>query len=150
MGLLGSLFGGSKSKSTATSGNQAFGEINSAVAPTLGTTANVFNQGASELAGGFGDYKKNSGFDFLLNKGTRDRVGAGAAKGLLNSGSTSKALAKYETDLGSQSYGNYLNSLMQLLQGGTGLGSLLAGAGSTSSSTSTGKSSGGIIPGLLG
>lgn len=142
MGLLGSLFGKAAKSS---SNNQAFGAINENIAPTLGTTSNVFNQAAGELAGGFDQFKKNSGFDFMLNKGTRDRVGAGAAKGLLNSGPTSRSLAKYETDLGSQSYGNFFNNLMQTLQGGTGLGSLLANAGQTSTSKGA---TGGIVGGL--
>lgn len=142
MGLLGSLFGKSAKSSSS---NQAYGDISGALKPTLGGTANVFNSIGNELAGGFDAFKDKSGFNFQLNKGTRDIAGGAAARGLLNSGSTSKALAKYETDLGSQSYGNFFNNLLQALQGGSSLASILAGAGQTSTSKG---GSGGIVGGL--
>lgn len=142
MGLLGALFGGSKSSS----GNNAFDMLKGAFAPNLQNSSNMFNQLSSALGGGFDQYKKDAGFDFLLNKGMRDRVGGAAARGLMSSGSTQKALAEYETGLGSTMYNNFLDRLSQ----GVGLGNqqagLLAGAGQWSK----GSSNGGILTSLFG
>lgn len=144
MGLLGSLFGGSKSKST--SDNQAYGTLNSAFAPNLAVSNNAFNNLAGSI-GDFNTFKKNSGYDFALNTGTRNISGSAAARGLLNSGSTAKALAKYETDLGSQAYGNWLDRLGQVVGLGNQQAGLLAGAGQRSSSS--GSSNGGILSSLF-
>lgn len=143
MGLLGALFGGGKTES----GNKAFGTLQTALAPNLQTSNNMFNQLAGSLSGGFDQFKKDAGFDFLLNKGMRDRVGGAAARGLMNSGSTQKALAEYETGLGSTMYSNFLDRLAQ----GVGLGNqqagILAGAGQYGKGTDYGK---GILGSLFG
>lgn len=157
MGLFGSisrsLFGGSKNKSSSQSesGNKAYDTVLGLTTPLAERGSNMFNRMADEL-GSFEDYKKNAGFDFLYNKGMRDRVGGAAAKGILNSGMTGKALAKYETDLGSTFYNNWLDRLGSLTS--TGLGALnpLIAAGQWSKGTATGKgtSGNGILSSLFG
>jgi hypothetical protein len=146
MGLLGALFGGSKSKSE--SGNSAFGTLNSALAPNLATSNNVFNDLAGQLSGGFDAFKKNAGFDFLLNKGMRDRVGGAASRGLMNSGSTLKSLAEYETGLGNTMYNNYLDKMGSVVNMGNQQAGILAGAGQWSKGS--GSSNGGILSSLFG
>src|SRR5262245_43376222 len=132
MGLLGSLFGGSKSKS----GNHAYEFLSGSLQPSVQASGNMFNQLADTLGKGFGDYKNNAGFNFLLNKGTRDIAGGAAAKGLLNSGSTAKSLAAYESNLGNTFYNNYLDKISQAI----GLGNQRAGVLAEAGSYGSGKS----------
>jgi hypothetical protein len=128
MGLLGSLFGGSKS----TSKNSAYGDISSAFKPGLSTTANVFNYLAGELGGGFDQYKDKAGFNFALNQGSRNISGSAAMRGLLNSGTTSKALARFESELGNQFYNNYLDKMSGVVGLGNQQAGILSGAGQVS------------------
>jgi hypothetical protein len=57
-------------------------------------------------------------------------------------------LAGYESNLGNQTYQNYLGQLSNLAQLGNQGAGIIAGAGQTSSGT--GKSSGGLLPALFG
>jgi hypothetical protein len=152
-GITRALFGGSKSKnsSQASSSNRAWDMLKDPLSGMLGGGVNAFNSLAGILGGGFDDYKKNAGFDFQLNKGTRDISGSAASRGLLNSGATAKALAKYETDLGSTMYNNWLDRLAGAAGLGLQGGNTLVGAGqqSTSSSVGKGTSSGNGILGTL-
>lgn len=154
-GIVRSLFGGSKqtSSSTSESGNKAWDFLSGALSPAISSGVNNLNSLSDILGRGFDDYKKNAGFDFLYNKGTRDISGSAAARGLLNSGSTAKALAKYEGDLGSTFYNNYLDRLAGVSQLGLGTANTLTGAGSYSTGKSVGKgtdSGKGILGTLFG
>jgi hypothetical protein len=141
MGLLGSLFGGSKSKSA----NQAYGVTKDTWGGAAQTGANALNS-LSEQLGSFGDFKKNMGFNTALDEGLRGTTGGAAAQGMLRSGPLAKSLVKTKTNLEGQFYNNWLDRIGQLGQLGLGAGQLISGAGGTS----TGKSNGGIIPGLFG
>jgi hypothetical protein len=141
MGILGALFGGSKSKS----GNQAYGDLKGSLTPAISGGMNSFNNLNSELAGGFEGFKKNAGFDFAMGEGLKGITGAGAARGTLNSGMTGKAYQRFGTGLASQFYDNYLNKLKDSAGIGLGAAGTLAGAGQTSS----GKSNGGILTSLF-
>lgn len=154
-GITRALFGGSKSTSSSqsSSSNRAWDVLKDPLTGVVGTGVNAFNSLADTLGGGFDDYKKNAGYDFLYNKGTRDIAGSAAAKGLLNSGSTAKALAKFEGDLGSTMYNNWLDRLAGVVGLGFGAGNTLVGAGAQSTSNSTGKgtdSGKGILGTLFG
>lgn len=146
-GVVRSLFGGSKEESQ--SSNRAWDFLSSALSPAIAQGTNNLNTLSETLGRGFDDYKKNAGFDFLYNKGTRDIAGSAAAKGLLNSGSTAKALAKYEGDLGSTMYSNWLDRLAGASQLGLGAASSLVGAGAQSSGKGV-DSGKGIIGTLFG
>lgn len=63
---------------------------------------------------GFDRYKKMTGFDFLAERGAGGIVGGAAAKGLLNSGGTQKALAQFGTGLQNQYLSQYLGQLFGL------------------------------------
>ena len=145
MGILGALFGGSKSKSE--SGNYAYDTIKSALAPNLATANNSFNDLARSLAGGFDKYKKNAGFDFALNTGSRNISGSAAMRGLLNSNITSRRLARFESDLGNQYYNNYLDRLGSVVGLGNQQAGILASAGQWNKGS--GSSNGGIISSLF-
>lgn len=149
---MSSLFGGSKSKSTSTSDNQAFGTISDWANPLLGYT----QQGASGLASllggdttGLDNFKSAMGYNWELGQGTDNVLSKAASIGGLDSGATLKGLADYQTGLNNQYGTNYLNSLLGLSGIGTSAAGTLAGAGSRSNSTSTSKSGGGLAP-ILG
>lgn len=116
----------------------------------------------SAQQGAFDTWKGNTGYQFGLDQGTQAITGGAASKGLLNSGSTAKALNQFGQDYASTKYNDYLTQLSGLANQGLQAGSLLANAGqestshsegqSTSNSTSSGKSGGGKggLGGLLG
>lgn len=144
---MGSIFGGSKSKST--SSNQAYGTLSTAFSPLLGY-AQQGAQGLAALLGGdtsgFEAYKRATGFDAAAETGSRGITGNAAASGLLRSGSTSKALQSYGTNLQNQYSQNYLDNLLSLANTGLQAGNVLSGAGATSTSTSKSKSGlGGLV-----
>lgn len=145
MGILSSLFGGSKESST--SGNQSYGFLKDQLGGAVGSGVNFMNQLGDELRGGFDAYKKKAGFDFQLGEGLRGITGTGAASGLLRSGGTSKSLVDYGNKLQSGMYDNYLNRLTGAGDQGLAAAGVLAGAGQTSSSK--GKSSDGILTTLF-
>lgn len=140
---MSSIFGGSKQKSS--SSNQAFGTINNAFSPLLGY-ASEGAKGLSALLGGdtsgLDTYKRTTGFNTELGQGLQDVTNASAAKSLLRSGASGKALVQYGNDLSQRYAGNYMDRLLGLAGLGNTAGSILAGAGSTS--TSSGKSKNGM------
>jgi hypothetical protein len=100
-------------------------EVNPAA--TAGTGANAANDA-------FQNYLNSTGYQFRLGQGMDAITGNAATKGLLNSGATLKGLNTYGQNMASQEFGNYLNQVGQLAQGGLGAASVLAQAGQTGSS----------------
>ncbi len=140
-----------KSSQSSSSSNQAFPMLQSSLGGSLGNV-NAASSGLSALLGGDNTglkaYQKATGFDPQLNYGMRGVTGAGAAHGLLNSGSTGKSLMSYGNMLENQSSQNFIQNLLGFGQLGLGAGGVLAGAGQTSNSS--GKSKGLSLPGLGG
>lgn len=145
---MGAIFGKpAKSKSTQTSSNQAYQPLLAAYQPLLGYA----NQGAKAysdfLSGdrtGFDNYLKNTSYDFDRDRG---EAGIGTAirqQGLRNSGAALKRLSQFNTQLNNGYADAYLGKLQALMGIGNAAGSLLAGAGgsSTGTSTSTGPKKG--------
>ncbi len=62
----------------------------------------------------FGNYLNSTGYKFQLGQGTRAITGSAAARGVLNSGGTAKALTQYGQGLGGQYFNNYLTQLGSL------------------------------------
>lgn len=153
-------FGSSKQKSenssqqTSQSYNQAYpflqgalggqvsnaGKGSSAIASLLGLN------GSDEGTNAFNQFKDSSGYNFIQNEGVKGITGNMAARGLLGSGSTLKAISDYSNNLASNFLNSYLSNLMGLSNTGIQAGQILASAGSTANSqgtsygTSTGKS----------
>lgn len=146
MGILGSLFGGSKQSSEQ--GNKAYPYLQGALSGAIGTVNNSFNRLNDELSGGFEGYKDKAGFDSAMLDTMRGVTGASAARGVLNSGMTGRAYQREGTKLSSSFYNNYLDRLKDGGAMGLQAASILAGAGQYGKSS--GKSNGGIIPGLFG
>lgn len=149
---MSAIFGGSKQSSSSTSSNKAYGDISNAFRPLLGQ-AQAGMQGLSSLLGGDASglnmFKKMTGFNAAAEEGSRGITGNAAASGLLQSGSTGKALQRYGNEISNQYANSYMDRL--LAQAGLGLqaGNVLSGAGQTSSSKSSGKSKDGM-GGFLG
>lgn len=102
------------------------------------------DQGAANQA--FQNFQNSSGFQNILQNAMRGVSGNAAARGLLNSGSTARALQDRASQLGQQSFGNYLQQLQGLSGQGLQAGSLISGAGQQS--TSQGSSPGLLSAGL--
>lgn len=170
-GVLKSLFGGSdstqqsNSTSTSESGNQSYNFLKDSLGGNIGTGNNAFQSIAALLGqggdagaakAGLDNYLGSTGYNFMLDQGSKAITGNAAAKGLLNSGSTAKALTSFGQNIGSQYFNNYLGQLGSLFSGGLQSAGAISGAGgysnSQSNSSSTGKSNSqnGIIPGLFG
>lgn len=69
----------------------------------------------------FNSYLNSTGYDFQMDQGQRAITGSAAAKGLLNSGATAKALTRFGQNLGKGYFSDYLNQLsgMSNTLGGT-------------------------------
>ena len=59
----------------------------------------------------FANYLNSTGYNFQRQQGTQAITGSAAARGMLNSGGTAKALAAYGQNLGANYFQNYLNQL---------------------------------------
>lgn len=59
----------------------------------------------------FQNYLNSTGYNFQLDQGSHAITGNAASKGLLNSGSTGKALTTFGQNLASTTFGNYLNQV---------------------------------------
>jgi len=160
---MSSIFGGSKSKqqsqqssqsqsqsqSNSLSYNQAYpwaketfggmaqnaGGANDMVSALLGVGGD--SQAAQQA---FDNYKNSAGYQFQLQQGMNAINGNAAAKGMLSSGATAKALAGYGQNLASTYYNNYLDKLLGVGQQGLQAGGLVTGAGNVSQSNSTSTS----------
>lgn len=152
-GLVSSIFGGNKSKSTqsSVSENQAYPMLSSALSGNIGQGNAAMSTLGSLL--GIGDpaagkstltnFLDSTGFNFLRDQGERGITGSAAAKGLLNSGSTAKAITKYGSDLASTKMNDLFSQLTSLGQYGLGSANTIAAAGQKSTSTGTSSGSGG-------
>lgn len=90
-------------------------------------------QAAPEAApkNAFQDYQDSTGHQFQLGEGMRAITGSAAAKGLLNSGATLKALNRFGQNLGATTFNNYLGQLGNVANRGLQAGGLIGGAGSS-------------------
>lgn len=153
MGLFSTIFGGNsqKSSSTQTSSNRAYDTLNDNFGSLFGNAGEGI-EGLKALLGGdatgFNKYKSATGFNSALGQGMSGITGAGAAGGLLRSGGTKKGLASFATGLQNQFAGSYMDRLLAQANSGFQAGSLVSGAGNTSTGTST--SSGSSSPGIGG
>lgn len=59
----------------------------------------------------FNSYLNSTGYDFMFGQGQNAITTSAAAKGLLNSGATAKALTRFGQNLGKSYFSDYLNQL---------------------------------------
>ena len=153
---MGSIFGGSKQKSSSSSVNQAYPFIQSTYGPLAGITTKTGLDALNSLlkgdTSGFEAYKSATGYDPQAEAGSRGITANAAASGLLRSGSTGKRLMQFGNQLQQNFADSYFNKLLAQSNLGLGIGNLISGAGSTSTSSGSGSSSpgiGGFVGGLL-
>lgn len=133
-----------KPKTVSTPTNQFAGQLNTAYSPSvaLGNNSTNFLAGLLGVPGGdsagadsaFANYKEKAGFAPALAELQKGVTGGAAAQGLLNSGSTQKALLRTGANLDQGMFGNFLQSLAGLSGIGLQGGSTIAGAGNVQNS----------------
>lgn len=156
---MSSIFGGSKSKSVQQStsqsiqesGNKAYDWAQNAYTPVVNTGNNANSAIAALLGLGgdtgaagkaYGDYLGSTGYNTTINAGQRAITGNNAAKGLLGSGSTLKALTRFGQDTNQQYFKDYLAQLLGLTNQGLQAGGLVTGTGNYSNGMSNSQSTG--------
>lgn len=155
---MSSIFGGSSNSSQSSSTNQAYPYLQGALSGTVGTGTAAGSQianmlglnGANAQNQGFTNWRNSTGYQFGLNQGMQSINGNAATQGLLNSGSTLKALDTYGQNYANTQYGNYTGQLQNLLNSGLQGAGVLAGAGQTSQSSSSGSSNNGGLGKAIG
>lgn len=148
MGLFTKLFGGSRSKQSSKSYNEAYPFLKETLGSSVGYVPQA-GDAISALLGIGGDpakqraafdtFKNSTGYNFLLDSGISAIKGGNASRGLFNSGATGQALTRFGQDLASTTYGDYMDRLLGLGKLGTEAASVISGSGVRSESQ--GKSS---------
>lgn len=123
-GLTSSGSDGAASKQALTgynylAGNQANQTAQSAgITATNGATStqNTENQllTGDQSSPAFANYLDSTGYNFQKQQGEAALTGSAAARGILNSGATAKALTSYGQNLASTGFNNYLGNLSNL------------------------------------
>ncbi len=62
----------------------------------------------------FAKFRTDPGYQFAFDEGSKALQNSAAARGILNSGATAKALTRYGQGVADQQYGNYFNRLQSL------------------------------------
>lgn len=82
----------------------------------MGDTVNSMNPIVGKLtSSNLNDYQTSPGYDFRMQQGEKAIQNSAAARGMLNSGSTLKALEQYGQDYGTNDYQTYLGNLQNQL-----------------------------------
>lgn len=152
-GITRTLFGGSKDKSS----NKAYGTLLGLMQPGVergGTAMGVLGSilGIGDPAQGntaIKNYLDSTGYNFMLDEGTKDITNNAAAKGILRSGKTGKDFINYGQDLKSTKVGELMQNLTNLGQYGLGAANTIAGAGQQSKGSSQGGIFNSLFPGGL-
>ena len=155
------IFGGQQGQGQTNETNQAYPYLQSQLGGNVGNVGAAGSQIANMLGlngsgaqnSGFQNWQNSTGYKFGLQQGTDAITGNAATQGLLNSGSTLKAVDTFGQNYANTQYGNYMNQLMGLLGSGNQSAGILGQAGNTmnsSYSNSTNPNLGGPIGQLLG
>lgn len=152
LGLASSLLGNKSAKKQTAQVNQGFNYLrdneNVQQAQDYGAQAAGLQAGLLGLGGdqeaaeqAFQQYQDSTGYQFRLDQGLGAIEGSRAARGILNSGATSKALMEHGQNFASAEYNNYLDRLSQ--QQSTGLQSAfqVGSAGATAGQAAAGVES---------
>jgi hypothetical protein len=131
-------------KSTSTSENTNNALLTSTYGGSMGQGTAAMGD-LSKMLGvgdpnGYNNYLQLAGFAPAMRQMSQNVTGQGAASGILNSGSTAKALQTRGAELNNGFFNNYLQQLSGLSGLGLQAGGIVANAGQKSNSTSTGGS----------
>lgn len=153
-GLITSTYGGQMGAGTGATNflAQLLGVSPGGVAGTanqIGTAANgVAATGGAQA--GYQNYLQNAGYAPAMRQMSQGVTGQGAAAGILNSGTTAKALQTRGSEINQGYYNNYLQQLSNLSGLGLQAGGLVANAGQKSTSTGGSPSTIGSIASTVG
>lgn len=144
-------------KETSNTHNEAYPMLSQALGGQVTNGTGASNSLAALLGVGgdpaaqqsaFNTWKGSTGYQSGLNQGIQGIVGNQATKGLLNSGSTAKAVDTYGQNYADTQYQNYLNPLMSLVNSGNQAGGVISGAGQVQNQSSSKQGSEGSKAGL--
>lgn len=135
------IFGGSSQQSS----NQAYPYLQKSLSGTVGQGTQAGSQIADMLGlngtpsqnQGFQNWQNSTGYQFGKDQGMQSITGNAATQGLLNSGSTLKALDTYGQNYANTQYGNYTGQLQNLLGSGIQSANTISGSGGQSSGSSS-------------
>jgi hypothetical protein len=125
MGLINSTYGGQMQQ-----GVGATNFLSQLLGVSPGGVASGANAGGAQA--GYNNYLQNAGFAPAMRQMSQATTGQGAASGLLNSGSTAKALQSRGTELNQSFFNNYLQQLAGVSGLGLQAGGLVTNAGQRS------------------
>lgn len=137
---MGGIFG-KRGKSSSQNVNNEL--LKSTFGGAMGATGNSVNALQALLGGDASGFRKFTDAIDLSGQaeyGSRGITGNAAARGLLRSGSTGRALVDYEQMLENQASNQYMQNLVNTGQLGLGAGQIVAGAGQQQKSREGGKS----------
>lgn len=109
---------------------------------TTGSNASDFLSALLGVSGGdqqnaaFHNYQASTGYQAGLNQGIDGIVGSNAAKGLLNSGATGKAINLFGQNYANSKFQDYANNLQSLIGNGNSVAGILGNMGNISNSNS--------------
>jgi hypothetical protein len=117
-----------------------------------GGTSSSGSSGASagDATAGYNNYLQMAGYAPAMRQLSQNITGQGAAAGILQSGSTAKALQTRGTELNQSFFNNYLQQLAGLSGLGLQAGGLVANTGQQSKSTGGGPSTIGTLASIAG
>ncbi len=140
----------------ANAAQQAAATQNAATDRQVNLLTQIYNQGREDTAPAraYGNqalgmyasqvnrpFQQSPGYQFAMDQGTRAVMANQAARGLVNSGSTLRALTQFGQGLANQDYGNYMNRQAAL----AGIGQTATNAG-----LAAGQGFGGQAAGVIG
>lgn len=166
-GIVSTIFGGSKNKSSGSSssqstqsssstsssesGNKAYDYLMGAMSPNVQMGNDAFSMignmmgvggdpGAADAA--YENYAKNSGFSRILDNAMTGIQNSAASRGMRLSGATLGAMQNKTGELVQNNLGNFMQQLSGLFSGGQQSAGLIGGAGGYSNSQSQSNSYG--------
>jgi hypothetical protein len=131
LGLASSIFGKKSAAKQGAAANQGFDylkgndTVNQAQSAgqdamgqqgqTMGLMSGLLGFGdPSQGQAAFDQYKESTGYQFRVDQGMAGIEGSRAARGVLNSGASAKALQDYGQGMASQEFGNYMDQTSRL------------------------------------
>lgn len=135
---MGFLTGKSEQKSS----NKAYDYLKGSMDGSIKAGAGANTAASNLLMGGpgsdaaFNNYKNSAGYEGVIKGGTDAITGNNAARGLLRSGATGKALTSFGQEAGKSFFKDYISQLLGLSQQGNQAASIVGGAGNVQSSKS--------------
>jgi hypothetical protein len=149
-GLITSTYGGMAN--TGVGANNYIASLLGIPGSTVSKIGDASNAAAEAggAAPGYSNYLQMAGYAPAMREMSRGVTGQGAAAGILNSGTTAKALQSRGADIDQSFFNNYLQNLQGVASNGLQAGGLITNAGQKSTSTGGSPSTFGSIASTVG